>query len=77
MNTSVVLLEQIIQMAEVQAKQLDAYHLANHKATKTLGENSVVFHLRILKDLLLEEASQPTKVVLAGKVMEVALGEDK
>lgn len=74
MKQSLNLLEQIIEMAEVQSKELDAFNILRHKASKTLGENAVVFYLKQLRDLLQEEAKSTKTVNLGDKTFSIALG---
>ena len=75
MKQSTSLLNQIIEMAEVQAKELDAFNLQRHKASKTIGENSVVFYLKQLRELLQEEDKLPKTITVSGKTLSVALGD--
>lgn len=56
MTQSIDLLDQIIEMAQVQAKDLDAYNLMRHKAMKTIGINPVVYNLQQLRELILIES---------------------
>lgn len=60
------LLNQIIEMAKVQAIELDKYNILIHKAMRTVGDNPVVFHLDLLKELIEIES----KELLAKKSQE-------
>lgn len=61
MKKSLELLEQILDLAKVQAKDLNDYNIKRHKALLTIGTNPVVFHLELLKELILEESGQNDK----------------
>lgn len=56
MDKSLELLDQIKAMAEWQEKELKEFNLSRHKAARTVGEGALLFHLKILKDLMLNEA---------------------
>ena len=77
MDRSICLLDQILEMAKEQAKDLDEYNIKRHKAMRTIGKNAVVFHLELLKELILEESKFQSQVTLGGKQLEVSLGEEK
>jgi hypothetical protein len=69
------LLDQIIEMAEAQEKELKSAYLALNKASWTVGELALLHYLKVLKELL---ASQPKtdwdKIALDNKTLHVALG---
>ena len=72
MTKELQLLDQIIEMAEAQQKELNELNLKLHRASKTLGDTALVYYLGVLKELL---TSQPTKTLdLKGKTLTVALG---
>jgi hypothetical protein len=79
MTRSLELLDQILEMAKAQAKELDDYNILRHKALRTLGENAVVYHLGVLKELITKESSgelpDPT-VNLGGKILQVSFGDE-
>jgi hypothetical protein len=73
MKQSLELLDQIIEMAQAQAKELDQFNLQRHKASRTIGENAVVFYLKLIQLESQGTATQP-HVTLQGKTFQVALG---
>ena len=76
MNNSIELLDQIIVIAEMRAKEFNALNLAAHRAVQTIGEDSVVFHLKNLRELLLlEQKPINTTEVIQGKEFIVSLGK--
>ena len=52
---SIELLDQIIEQAEVDDQNQRAEAIRNNKGSQAVGENWMVFHLKTLKKLLLEE----------------------
>ena len=78
MNPQLELLDQIIEMAQAQAKKLNDYNLAHHKALQTIGEDPVVFHLKCLRELMVKDSLViSTKVVLDNREFTVAVGGQK
>lgn len=75
MNTALNLLDQIIEMAQAQATELDQLNLERHKASKTIGTNSIVFHLHQLRELLTTKPL-PSTIELGNKTMTVAYGQN-
>lgn len=78
MNRQLILLDQIIEMAEQQEEELKKYYIMIHKASKTLGDSALLFYLKALKDLIIEEnksVTPATPVVLDGKTYQVAVGD--
>lgn len=75
MKRSLELLNQILEMAEAQSELINKYYMAMHKASLTLGEKAVTFHLKQLRDLIQEEyATNNSRVTLGGKTFTVSLG---
>ena len=56
MNQELELLDQIIEMALKKAEQLNAFRIANHQALETIGEDTVVFHLKALRELMTKDS---------------------
>lgn len=79
MNQALDLLDQIIVVAQAQAKDLDDYNLMRHKALKTVGKNALVHNLEMLRELLdKEQETKPsTTITLAGKDYVLALGDNQ
>lgn len=78
MNQSLTLLNQIIEMAEAQEIELKKAHLLQHKATRTLGESALLFHLKELLKLLQQECNAFPPVIQVGeKTLNVALGNEE
>ena len=75
MEQALNLLQQIITMAEEQDKIVKQYYLMTHKALKTVGDSSLVFHLNSLKELLSAHDCFGANVVLNGKELQVSLGQ--
>lgn len=49
------LLDQIIEMAQQDDKILKAVAIKANKASRSVGESSTVFHLRVLRELIEEK----------------------
>lgn len=64
MNQAIELLKQIISIQEQIDKQDNARKIAEHKSSKTLGESFILFHLKTLKELLLEEDKKLENIVV-------------
>jgi hypothetical protein len=75
MLRSLHLIDDLIEIAKAQQEELYAYRKAAHKALKTVGDTSLLFHLQTLKELIQEESKMPSTVVLDGKSFEVSLGK--
>ena len=73
LNNSLQLLDQIIEMAQAQEKFLKEANLKLNKATRTLGESSLVYHLKILRTLIQEEDKVPSQIKLGEKNFAVCL----
>ena len=67
MSTELNLLNQIIEIAEAQDKEVRAYNTLRHKETKNVGISSLMYHLGVLKELMekKEEALEKSKQVTA------------
>ena len=76
-NRVLTLLEQCQVIAEAQAKELDDYNIMRHKALKTVGVNSLVHHLRLVKELIEEEAKLAADITIGGKTMHTCVGKQK
>ena len=76
MTKELQLLDQIIEMAEAQEKELKQANLALHKASRTVGDGALLVHLRFLTELMKAEASapMPTTIQLGDKNFTVCLG---
>jgi hypothetical protein len=81
MQQSLALIDQLIEMAQEQDKLLKILAQYQHKSSQTLGEGSLLFHLKQLRALVSEEYEGNTKpqqeVTLGGKTYKVAFGHDK
>jgi hypothetical protein len=78
MKKSLELLEQILEIANAQEQELNAAYIKQHKALRTLGESSLLFHLKALKELIIEEAKAgkfEESVDIRGKNFLVALAD--
>jgi hypothetical protein len=71
MNKELILLNQIIEMAEVQEKDLRILNQSRHKSCKTEGEGALLFHLKQLKELL---ELNSKNVSLGGKDLTISFG---
>jgi len=77
MSTSLTLLDQIIEIAQAQEKELNKANLLLHKASRTVGESALLYHLKLLRQLLeSEEGKLPSRMKLGDKDMMVSLGVD-
>lgn len=56
MKRSIELIDQLIVMAEKQDGAWKEIHQKMNKSTQTLGEGSIVFHLKALRELIVEES---------------------
>lgn len=74
LDRSLVLLDQIIEMAQAQEVELNTCRLAQHKALLTVGEGALLHHLKLLKELLEKEATLPEQVILKEKAFTVSRG---
>lgn len=76
MNRSLILIDQIIEMAKEQDKELCDMYTKLHKSTRTIGDSAVVFYLARLRELLVEESKveKADDAVLNGKTFSIAYG---
>ena len=56
MNKSLQLLEQIIELAKAKDESWKQIHRQLHQASQSIGEDTIVFHLQQLKELIQEES---------------------
>jgi len=74
------LLDQIISLAEQQDKEWKAINLAKHKASQTIGDSALIFHLNALKELInREEAGETIRAIenIDGRSYFIALGQQE
>jgi len=57
MNKTLKLLDQIIGKAELDDKDYKRVMIKNHKASKSIGEGWMIFHLKKLKELIKKESN--------------------
>jgi len=74
MNQQLELLNQIIEMAQAQEQELKDLYLKVNKASKTVGETSVLFYLKRLKELMEQQGQIPERLVIDGHGMDVSFG---
>ena len=58
MKESLKMLDQIIERARFDDLQYKKQMIKKHKASKAAGESWMIFHLNILKDLILKESNE-------------------
>ena len=56
MNKSIKLLDQIIEKANIEDAEHKKLMLRKHRASLAVGESWMIFHLKLLKELILEES---------------------
>jgi hypothetical protein len=54
LNTSIDLLNQIIKMESLRDEEHKKYWASQKKYSKSVGESSILFHLKALKELISE-----------------------
>ena len=82
MKRSLELLEQILVIAEAQEKEMNEANIKLHKASRTVGESALLFHLKCLQELMAIEIAEgvsvpvpPTTITLPGdKTYTVSYG---
>lgn len=74
MNRVLELLDQIIELAEEQEKALNQANIALHRASRTVGESSVLFHLKALRELIVKETLSSGPIKLGNKSFDIAIG---
>ena len=75
-NKAIQLLDQIIEMAKAQDKELNECNLKLHRASRTVGQSAVLFHLLQLKELLNQSPIIPNTITLGNKQLIISTGSD-
>lgn len=55
MKQALDLIDQLIEIEQQREREFKSWCLANHKANQTDGESKMLYHLKVLKELVKEE----------------------